>query len=121
MIANSKGKILWTSVARCATERCALPPVPESPSTRNLIEPSFIGSSSRSCTDTGAASASITIAVAITRCTVAPPWLLDRIGDEVDDQVGVHVTQDKVPVDDAILEILGELGQRRGMVRPHGR
>jgi hypothetical protein len=69
MIANVNGKILWTSAIRLATSRCAVPPVPASPMTRNLTDPSFFGSRSRSWSVAGAVQSRIRTTVAMVRRT----------------------------------------------------
>src|SRR5688572_19100349 len=110
MIASSTGGILGTSAMRFATARCSPPPVPLSPMTRNRTEPSFLGSSNRSWRTAGAVKISNRTMVEIARRTGSPPpGLSDRVRDEVHDQVGVGVDQDHGPVDEAVLQILGQL------------
>src|SRR6267378_3736015 len=75
--------------------------------TANFTEPSFIGSF-RSCAGTETVNPMST-SIDTSKRRISPPALLSYVRNEVDDDVRLHVAQDQVLVDDAVLELFGEL------------
>src|SRR6476469_4345358 len=113
MTTNSNGNLARVAASCLATDNWCLSPVPVSPITANFTDPFCTGTDRFCATSAGTATVSSSNNTNRNeRRIISPPAsLLNRVRDEVDDDVRLDVANDQVLADDAVFELLRQLGQ----------